>query len=81
VPITITLYPTSNVFKKGHRIRLDISSSNDPRFDVNPNTGDPLGDYRRIVPADNTVYHDAAHPSQFILPVTSSTTDAALNRE
>jgi len=81
VPITITLYPTSNVFKKCHRIRLDISSSNDPRFDVNPNTGDPLGDYRRIVPADNTVYHDAAHPSQFILPVTSSTTDAALNRE
>jgi hypothetical protein len=81
VPITITLYPTSNVFKKGHRIRLDISSSNYPRFDVNPNTGDPLGDYRRIVPADNTVYHDAAHPSQFILPVTSSITDAALNRE
>jgi len=48
---------------------------------VNPNTGDPLGDYRRIVPADNTVYHDAAHPSQLILPVISSTTDAALNRE
>ncbi len=48
-------YPTSNVFKKGHRIRLDTSSSNYPRFDVNPNTGDPLGDYRRIVPADNTV--------------------------
>ena len=75
VPITITLYPTSNVFKKGHRIRLDISSSNYPRFDVNPNTGDPLGDYRRIVPADNTVYHDAAHPSQLILPVISSITD------
>ena len=81
VPITITLYPTSNVFKKGHRIRLDISSSNYPRFDVNPNTGDPLGDYRRMVPADNTVYHDAAHPSQLILPVISSTTDAALSRE
>jgi putative CocE/NonD family hydrolase len=69
VPITITLYPTSNVFKKGHRIRLDISSSNYPRFDVNPNTGDPLGDYRRMVAADNTLYHDAAHPSQLILPV------------
>ena len=38
------LYPTSNVFKKGHRIRLDISSSNWPRFDVNPNTGGDLGD-------------------------------------
>ena len=81
VPITITLYPTSNAFKQGHRIRLDISSSNYPRFDVNPNTGDPQGDYRRIVPADNTVYHDAAHPSQLILPVISATTHAALNRE
>ena len=40
-----------------------------PRFDVNPNTGDPLGDYRRMVPADNTIYHDADHPSQVILPV------------
>ena len=76
VPITITLYPTSNVFKQGHRIRLDISSSNYPRFDVNPNTGDPLGDYRRMIPADNTVYHDPVHPSQLILPVISSTTDA-----
>ena len=40
VPVTITLYPTANVFKKGHRIRVDVSSSNYPRFDVNPNTGD-----------------------------------------
>ena len=69
VPITITLYPTANVFKNGHRIRLDVSSSNYPRFDVNPNTGDPLGDYRRLVKADNTVYHDATYPSQIILPV------------
>jgi uncharacterized protein len=69
VPITITLYPTSNVFKKGHRICVDVSSSNYPRFDVNPNTGDPLGEYRRMVPADNTVYHDAAHPSHVLLPI------------
>jgi putative CocE/NonD family hydrolase len=69
VPITITLYPNSNVFKKGHCIRVDISSSNYPRFDVNPNTGDPLGDHRRMVLADNTVYHENAHPSQVILPV------------
>jgi putative CocE/NonD family hydrolase len=70
--VTITLYPTANVFKKGHRIRVDVSSSNYPRFDVNPNTGDPLGDYRRMVPAENTVYHDAAHPSQVVLPVIPS---------
>ncbi len=67
--VAITLYPNSNVFKKGHRIRVDVSSSNYPRFDVNPNTGDPLGDYRRMVPADNTIHLDAAHPSQVILPV------------
>jgi uncharacterized protein len=68
-PVTITLYPTSNVFKKGHRLRVDVSSSNYPRFDVNPNTGDRLGEYRRTVPADNTVFHDAEHPSRVVLPV------------
>lgn len=69
VPITITLYPTANVFKKGHRVRLDVSSSNFPRFDTNPNTGEPLGMSRRRQVADNTVIHDAAHPSRLILPV------------
>jgi putative CocE/NonD family hydrolase len=68
-PITITLYPTANVFKKGHRLRLDVSSSNYPRFDVNPNTGDPLGTYRRLSIANNTVFHDASHPSSIVLPV------------
>ena len=71
VPITITLYPTSNVFKKGHRIRLDVSSSNFPRFDLNPNTGDPLGEHRRMVPADNTVHVGGERPSRVILPVIS----------
>jgi putative CocE/NonD family hydrolase len=68
-PITITLYPTSNVFKKGHRLRVDISSSNFPRFDVNPNTGDALGKHRRMITADNTVYHDVQHASHVLLPV------------
>jgi putative CocE/NonD family hydrolase len=66
---TIEMYPTSLVFKKGHRIRLDISSSNFPRFDVNPNTGEPLNDNRRTQIARNTIYLDAQHPSQIILPV------------
>lgn len=66
---TIKLYPTSNVFKRGHRIRLDISSSNFPRFDVNPNTGEPLGDNRLVATAVNTVYHDAAHASFITLPL------------
>jgi putative CocE/NonD family hydrolase len=68
-PFTIRLYPTSNVFKKGHRIRVDISSSNFPRFDVNPNTGEPLNDHRRAVSAVNTIHHDRAHPSHIVLPV------------
>lgn len=68
-PLTIKLYPTSNVFKKGHRIRVDIAGSNFPRFDVNPNTGEPLAQNRRQVVATNTIYHDISHPSQIVLPV------------
>jgi predicted acyl esterase len=48
---------------------VDISSSNFPRFDVNPNTGEPLGDNRRWLVATNTIYHDREHPSRIILPV------------
>jgi putative CocE/NonD family hydrolase len=66
---TIKLYPTANVFKKGHRLRLDLSSSNYPRFDVNPNTGEPLNDHRRVMVADNTIYHDKARPTHITLPV------------
>jgi len=66
---TIEMYPTSLVFQRGHRIRLDISSSNFPRFDLNPNTGEPLNNNRRWAVADNAVYHDAAHPSHILLPV------------
>ena len=68
-PITVKLYPTSNIFQRGHRIRVDISSSNFPRFDVNPNTGEPLNQHRRQVVAVNTVHHDADHPSHIVLPV------------
>jgi hypothetical protein len=68
-PLTIKLYPTSNLFKSGHRIRVDLSSSNFPRFDVNPNTGEPLNDNRRRKVAVNTVYHDAQHPSAIVLPI------------
>ncbi len=66
---TIEMYPTSLVFRRGHRIRLDVSSSNFPRFDVNPNTGEPLNTNRRWAIAENAVYHDAAHPSRILLPV------------
>jgi uncharacterized protein len=68
---TIEMYPTSLVFARGHRIRLDISSSNFPRFDVNPNTGEPLNDNRRWAIAENAIYHDPQHPSRIALPVIS----------
>jgi putative CocE/NonD family hydrolase len=68
-PLTVKLYPTSNVFQKGHRIRVDISSSNFPRFDVNPNTGEPLAQHRRMETCVNTIYHTSEHPSQIVLPV------------
>ncbi len=67
--LVFELYPTSNVFRKGHRVRLDISSSNWPRFDVNPNTGGPLGAGGPVETAIQSVYHDAAHPSRIVLPV------------
>lgn len=66
---TIDLQATGNVYKKGHRIRLDISSSNFPRFDVNPNTGARLWSSGEIVIAHQGVYHDADHPSKVILPI------------
>jgi hypothetical protein len=67
--LSFPLYPTGNLFKKGHRIRVDISSSNFPRFDVNPNTGEPQGRSLRKVVAENTVYHDSEHPSNMELAV------------
>jgi len=62
-------FPTANVFKKGHRIRIDISSSNFPRFDVNPNSGGALNRHRRLVVATNTVYHEPGRASRVVLPV------------
>jgi len=66
--LTFELYPISNVFKSGHRIRVDVSSSNFPRFDANPNTGGPMGD-RRMEVAHQAIYHDPEHPSHLVLPV------------
>jgi putative CocE/NonD family hydrolase len=67
--LVLRLPPVSNLFATGHRLRLDVSSSNFPRFDVNPNTGEPLGRNRGHVVAENLVYVDADHPSHVVLPV------------
>src|SRR5579883_2623125 len=66
---TIDLWATSNVFLKGHRLRLEVSSSNFPRFDRNLNTGESPETGSRWVKATQTIYHDSAHPSALVLPV------------
>ena len=70
VEVTIDLWSTSVLFKAGHRIRLDIASSNFPRFDVNPNTGEPFAE-RRLPPviARNTVFFGSDRPSHVVLPL------------
>jgi hypothetical protein len=67
--IDVTAFPTANRFARGHRIRLDISSSNFPHFDLNPNTGEPEGAWREMRVATNTVHLDRQRPSHIVLPI------------
>jgi predicted acyl esterase len=67
--LTIDLWSTSIIFNKGHRIAIHITSSNDPRYDPNPNTGKPLRADNETRIATNTIHHDRAHPSRALLPV------------
>lgn len=68
--IQLATYPTSNLFAKGHRIRIDISSSNFPHFDVNPNTGAPAGTLSEPVVARNRIHVNRDQPSHVVLPIT-----------
>lgn len=65
----IEIQPTSNVFLKGHRIRLEIASSNFPLWDRNPNTGHKQGQDAELRIARQTVFHSAEYPSRIVLPV------------
>lgn len=67
--ITVDLWATSNVFLAGHKLRLEVSSSNFPRFDRNLNTGEEQARSVRMVKATNVIYHDKAHPSALIVPL------------
>jgi hypothetical protein len=67
--VRFQLYPTSNRFIAGHRIQVLVSSSSFPRFDVNPNTGEPIGRHTHQRVATNTIHHQAARPSHLVLPV------------
>jgi uncharacterized protein len=66
---TIRIWPTANLFKAGHRIRLEISSSNFPMYDRNPNTGHRFAEDAALKVARQTVYHDAAHASRILVPI------------
>ena len=69
--LRLNLWATANVFLPGHRIRLEVSSSNFPRFDRNSNTGGVVASEIReqYQPATNRIFHDTAHPSHLILPI------------
>lgn len=67
--LSVDLWATSNVFRTGHRLRLELSSSNFPRFDRNLNTGEPAANSATWVKATNTILHDKTHPSALILTV------------
>jgi hypothetical protein len=66
---TITVWPTSNLYRAGHRIRLEISSSDFPQFDPNSNTGSWAGQETNTQIAHQTVLHDPQHPSHLLLPI------------
>ncbi len=67
--VTVDLWATSNVFLAGHKLRLEVSSSNFPRFDRNLNTGEEQASGSRMSKATNIIYHDKAHPSALVLPL------------
>jgi uncharacterized protein len=67
--ITVQLWPTSMVFHRGHRVRVEVSSSNYPRYDRNPNTGRDIATETEPRPARQTVFHSASAPSRIVLPV------------
>lgn len=70
VKLTFNLGSTANTFEKGHRIAVHVTSSNHPRFEVNPNTGEPPGENTKSPQvANNTIHHDREHPTAVVLPV------------
>ncbi len=79
-PLTIDAGVTSNVFLRGHRIRIEISSSNFPRFDRNPNTGRSVADETVLKKAQQTVYHTRMYPSHILLPIVPELTSTATSR-
>jgi hypothetical protein len=67
--LCLDLFPTAHRFKQGHCVRVQVSSGAHPRFARNTGSGEPLATATTLKVAEQTVYHDAAHPSAIMLPV------------
>jgi hypothetical protein len=67
--VTVAMFPCANLFRRGHRLRLDIAGSNFPHFDINPNSGEPEGAMERTRRATTRIFVDASRPSHIVLPV------------
>ena len=67
--VAVAMFPCANLFKRGHRLRLDLAGSNFPHFDINPNSGEPEGSMAHKRPATTTVFVESGRPSYLVLPV------------
>ena len=70
--VDVALWPAAHVFRRGHRIRVQVSSGAHPRFARNLGGGEPLGSATTMRVADQEIWHDADHPSAIVLPVRDS---------
>ena len=71
--IEVDCWSTSVIFNRGHRLRVQVTSSSSPGYDPNPNTGEPFRASARTRVATNSVFVDAKHPSHLLLPVVEGT--------
>jgi hypothetical protein len=69
IRVRFALWPAAHRFRRGHRLRLQVSSGAHPRYARNPGSGEPLGTATTLIAADQAVYHDPDHPSAIVLPV------------
>jgi len=71
-PVTVDLWPTAHAFRRGHRLRVLVSSGAHPRYARNLGTGEPLATATTFAAAEQTVFHDPARPSAIVLPVVAA---------
>lgn len=72
LPLTIDLWPTAHRFRRGHRLRLQVSSGAHPRYARNTGSGEPLASATKLLVADQSIYHDPDHPSAIVLSLANS---------